>query len=191
MHCIVLKFHSNLHGTLRKSVLVHVRFQYTVTWKTFYMFIVFQWHLLSIILSQKWYKYSVRYSLTVVFQYQTTTIIFLHCTVIFLIKICSLVLHHFVFLTFLSDIHFPCKLDDYIIQMAFHCNFVCVWLSRKDIYPINNIQYFLNDAKIYVSRSCFIVLLFREDYFYSIQPSYKVSSIFSQHVMLAYLFMYH
>ena len=41
------------------------------------------------------------------------------------------------------------------------------------------------DSELYVSRSCFITLLFQKDHFHQIQPTWNVISAYSQHFMLS------
>ena len=96
--------------------------------------------------------------------YQTITLVFLLCTVIIFTKDWFFTLHHFVFLSFLFHIHFSWKLDDYINQVIFYYSLVYVFPSRRDIYPIKNINFSEIDAYIYVSRSCLVWLLFQEDF---------------------------
>ena len=145
------------------------------------MFIALWWHSLSIIMFRV---------IPIVSLYQKITLIYLRCIVMFFNELFSHIISLCVSIIFISRPVFMHTRWLYQLNYITLQFLLCVSVNR--VYTTNQeFTNFLIDSDIDVRRSCFIILLFQEDYFHKIQPTCNDSSIFIQNSMLTSLFVVH
>ena len=123
------------------------------------------------------------------FPYQTRTLNLFIVLLYFSLNFFSHITLLCVSIIFISHAVFM-KLNDYISQMVFHYSYVFLLLSRWDIYPIKNIQYFQQSIKTFMlTEVVWPYFYFRNIILTKYIQHENVISIYSQHSMLDSLFM--